>query len=38
MDFASPIGGDDLVHEIEEFDAPASFVMAVPAGNQIRTC
>jgi hypothetical protein len=28
MDFAFRIGGDDLVHEIEEFDAPASFVMA----------
>jgi hypothetical protein len=24
MDFALRIGGDDRVHEVEEFDAPAS--------------
>ena len=28
MDFAIRMSGDDLVHEVEEFDAPPAFVMA----------
>ena len=28
MDFAIRMIGDDLVHEVEEFDAPPTFVMA----------
>ena len=28
MDFAIRMIGDDLVHEVEEFDAPPAFVMA----------
>jgi hypothetical protein len=28
MDFALRIGGDDPVHEVEKFDAPASLVVA----------
>jgi hypothetical protein len=28
LDFTARTSGDDLVHEVEEFDAPPTFVMA----------